>query len=75
MREGDSFLKKIFTKGTPQCAIACALVGVLAALLLLWQGVWRTLLVTVLVALGAFVGGVKDKKEFINSLLEKVGRR
>jgi len=75
MSEGDSFFKKVFTKGTPHCAIACALIGVAVALLLLWAGVWPTLLVVALVAVGAFIGGVKDKKEFLNSLIEKFSRR
>ncbi|MCL1963989.1 MAG: DUF2273 domain-containing protein [Firmicutes bacterium] len=75
MRDGNGFFQKIFTKGTPQCAIACAFVGVLVALLLLWAGVWRTLLVTALVAVGAFIGGVKDKKAFLGSLMDRFEKR
>jgi len=75
MSEKDSFFKKVFTKGTPHCAVACALLGIAVALLLLWVGVWRTLLMVALVAVGAFIGGVKEKKEFLNSLIEKFGRR
>jgi len=73
MRE-DGFFTKVFTKGTPHCAIACALAGVLVALLLLWAGIWRTLLVLSLVALGAFVGGVKDKKAFVNKIIGRMDR-
>lgn len=62
MRE---FMKRVFTPGTVECAIACGLLGVIVALLLLWIGVWRTLLIVVLVAIGVFIGGVKDKKAFI----------
>lgn len=68
----DGFFSKVFTKGTPHCAIACALLGILIALLLLWAGVWRTLLVVVLVALGAFIGGVKDKKAFLRKLVGRI---
>lgn len=59
------FFKRVFTPGTVECAIACGLLGVIVALLLLWIGVWRTLLIVVLVAIGVFIGGVKDKKAFI----------
>ncbi len=74
-RAGDrGFFSKIFTPGTPQCAIACALVGALTALMLLWAGAWRTLLVAALVAIGAFIGGVKDKKAFLQRLTGRFGR-
>lgn len=62
------FFKRVFTPGTVECAIACGLVGVLVALLLLWIGVWKTLLICVLVGIGIFIGGVKDKRAFINRL-------
>lgn len=70
MRDSGFFVK-VFTKGTPQCAIACALLGVLLALLLLWAGVWRTLLVVALVAGGVFIGGVKDKRAFFKKLFSR----
>lgn len=68
----NEFFKRVFTPGTVECAIACALLGVLVALLLMWIGVWKTLLIVVLVAIGAFIGGVKDKRGFIQRLF---GRR
>lgn len=66
-----NFFKRVFTPGTIECAIACGLVGVLVALLLLWIGVWKTLLIVVLVGIGLFVGGVKDKRAFFQKLLGK----
>ncbi len=68
MRDEKGPFSKIFTPGTVECAIACAIIGVLTALLLLWAGFWKTLLVVALVAVGAFIGGVRDKKEFFAKL-------
>lgn len=73
-QEKSTFIKRVFTPGTVECAIACALLGIIVALMLLWIGVWRTLLIVVLVAIGAFIGGVKDKKAFIRNILEKISR-
>ena len=55
MREDKGFFARLFTRGTPECAVLCALLGVLTALLLLWAGVWVTLLVALCVAVGAFI--------------------
>lgn len=63
------FIKRIFTPGTVECAVACALLGGLVALLLLWIGVWKTLLIVILVALGAFLGGTTNKMEKIKQLV------
>lgn len=62
------FFKRVFTPGTVECAIACGIVGVLVALLLMWIGIWRTLLICVLVGIGVFIGGVKDKRAFLRRL-------
>lgn len=72
MRDGKGMLARFFTRGTPECAIACAFLGVFAALLLLWAGIWRTLLVFALIAAGAFAGGVKDKKAFVRKLTGRI---
>lgn len=68
MRE---FIKRVFTPGTVECAVACGLLGIVVALLLLTIGVWKTLLFVVLVAIGVFIGGVKDKRAFIRKLINK----
>ncbi len=62
------FIKRVFTPGTIECAIGCALLGVAVALLLMIVGVWPTLLICVLAAIGGFLGGVKDKKAFIRRM-------
>lgn len=74
MRE-DSFWRKVLTPGTPHCALACTAVGIVTALLLLWAGVWRTLLVAACVAVGAFLGGVRDKKAWIRGIADKFSNR
>lgn len=64
----DNFSKQLITPGTLPCAIGCVIVAVFTALLLLWAGIWQTLLFAALVAAGVFVGGVKDKGQFIRKL-------
>ena len=36
----------ILTVGTPQCAVACAVLGAVIAVLLLTIGFWKTLFIT-----------------------------
>lgn len=70
MRE---FLSRCFTKGTAECAALCAVVGAGVALSLITLGIWKTLLIALCVSMGAFIGGVKDKKEFIRKVAERFG--
>lgn len=72
---GYNFIKRVFTPGTVECAVACGLLGILVALMLLWIGVWKTLLIVVLVGIGIFIGGVKDKKGFLQRLMNKFNRQ
>ena len=68
----NAFVKKMFKVGTPECAITFAVIAMLLALLFLAVGFWRTLLIVLLILLGAFIGGVKDKKEWIRDLVNKL---
>lgn len=61
-----TLLQKVFTIGTVQCAIACALLGIFLALIGIYAGFWTALFVAAVGAAGAFIGGVKDKKKFLN---------
>ena len=70
MRE---FLSRCFTKGTAECAALCAVVCAGVALSLIALGIWKTLLIALCVSMGAFIGGVKDKKEFIRKVAERFG--
>lgn len=71
----SDFIKRVFTPGTVECAIACGLLGIIVALLLLWIGVWKTLLIVILVAIGVFIGGVKDKRAFLSKLLGRFDKQ
>lgn len=74
MSEDKNFFQRLFTPGTVECAVGCAIVGIGVALLLLWIGVWKTLLICVLAAIGIFVGGVRDKRAFIGRILDAFRR-
>ena len=63
-------LAQIFEPGTPASVIVYGLVGVLVAVLFLLIGFWRTLLICVCRAVGAFLGGVKDKRAFVGRILD-----
>ncbi len=60
------------TVGTPQCALACALLGAVIAVLFLTIGFGKTLFIALFIAAGLFVGGVKDKGECLRSVTEAV---
>ena len=68
----NSFTKNIFKVGTPECAIFFALVAMVLALLFLALGFWQTLLIVVLVLLGLFIGGVKDKGEWLKRTVNRL---
>ncbi len=62
---------EFLTPGNTSCALFCAAVGVLIAVLLLTIGFWRTLFIAVMFFLGLFIGGVSDKKAFISGTVNK----
>ncbi len=61
-----------FKRGTPACGLFVGSAFVLIAGLIMWLGFWRTLLLTVLFALGYFLGSVKDKAGFVKEAVDKV---
>ena len=62
----------VLTVGTPQCALACAFLGAVIAVLFLTIGFWKTLFIALFVFAGLFVGGVRDKSECVRSATEAV---
>ena len=68
----DRFIDNICRIGTPECAIFSAVIAMVLALLFLSIGFWKTVLVAVLMAVGAFLGGVKDKKQMVKNLVNRV---
>lgn len=60
-----------FRVGTSLCGILFGVVGALLALMLLFLGFWRTLLVAAFFAAGYFVGAVKDKSGALKKIINK----
>ncbi len=69
---GTGFFDKAFQTGTPECAILCALFAMVLALLYLSLGFWKTVFVALLMVLGAFIGGVPHKKQWIKDLINRL---
>lgn len=75
MTDIELFLRRMLTPGTVPCALFGALMGLLIAVLFLTIGVGKTLLVALCCLIGAFIGGVKDKREFMSSIAWRLRRR
>ena len=67
-----AFMEKMLKVGTPECAIFSGVVAMVCALLILLLGFWETVLVALLAAVGAFIGGVKDKKEWLRNVINRL---
>ena len=68
----NGFLKNMCKIGTPECSIFFAVVAMVLAILFLSLGFWNTVLVLLIMGLGAFLGGVKDKKGWLKKLLNRL---
>ncbi len=66
-----SFFQNMCRIGTPECAIFSAVIAMVLALLFLTVGFWHTVLIAVLMLLGAFLGGVRDKKEWVKNQINR----
>ena len=64
-----NFFAQIFTPGTVPCALFGMAMGLLFAVLCLTVGVGKALLIGGFCLVGAFIGGVKDKMEFIRKVI------
>lgn len=69
MKDLKWLLQEIMQPGTPQAALFCGVIGVVVAMLILIIGFFKTMLIVVCCAIGLFVGGVKDKKAFIQKIV------
>lgn len=72
MKSLNDLLKEMLTWGTPACGLFCGVCGVIAAILLLTIGFWKTLFVALLCAVGVFVGGVEDKQGFLRRVANQL---
>ena len=70
--DNRSFLHQAFRIGTPECAVLCAGVAMVLGLLFLLIGFWKTLLLFCLMLVGAFIGGVEDKRQWLGDLLNSL---
>ena len=73
MKPLNDAIRDLLQWGTPSCGLFCAVLGVVAGLMVVCMGFWNTVLVAIFAAIGAFSGGVKNKpaaiKRFINRVL------
>lgn len=69
MKDVRTVVQQMFTPGTVACTIFCAGLGIIFAILCLTIGVGRAVLIAFFCLLGAFIGGVRDKKEFIRGIV------
>lgn len=72
MKSLNDFLRSLMETGTPACGLLGGIIGVVIAALLLSIGVWKTLFVVVLGAVGLFLGGVKDKPGAVKALVNRL---
>jgi uncharacterized membrane protein len=66
------FWENILKIGTPECALFCAVAAMGLALLYLGLGFWPMVLVAAAICVGAFIGGVKDKKAWVKKVANRV---
>lgn len=72
MSKFSNTLKMLLTPGTPLCALTYAVIGAVIAILLLSVGLWKTLFVLAFALVGAFLGGVTNKKEAVAGAVNRV---
>ena len=62
MMDMKTFMNQMFTPGTVPCMIFGAVLGLIFAVLCLTIGAGAALVIALFCLIGAFIGGVKDKK-------------
>ena len=74
MMDLKSFFAQMLTPGTGACALFGAVIGLIFAVLCLTIGVGKALLIGIFCLIGAFIGGVKDKKAFVRRIVSLFSR-
>lgn len=72
MMDFKTFLNQMLTPGTVPCTIFGAVLGLIFAVLCLTIGVGKALVIGIFCLIGAFIGGVKDKADFIRRIISFV---
>ena len=68
MMDLKTFVNQMLTPGTVLCTLFGMALGLIFAVLCLTIGVGAALLIALFCLIGAFIGGVKDKKKFVESV-------
>ena len=68
MMDMKTFMNQMFTPGTVPCMILGAVLGLIFAVLCLTIGAGAALVIALFCLIGAFIGGVKDKKKFVENI-------
>ena len=74
MMDLRTFVSQMFTPGTAPCTLFGIAVGLIFAVLCLTIGVGKALLIGIFCLIGAFIGGVKDKKAFVRRIIAFISR-
>ena len=69
MMDMKSFFSQMLTPGTAPCTLFGMALGVVFAVLCLTIGVGKSMLIGGFCLIGAFIGGVKDKKAFVRKTI------
>ena len=69
MMDLKKLLSQMLTVGTPACTLFGAVIGLIFAVLCMTIGVGKALAIGIFCLIGAFIGGVKDKKAFVRSVV------
>lgn len=69
MMDRKTFFSQIFTPGTVPCALFGTCIGLVFAVLCMTIGVGKALVIGLFCLVGAFIGGVKDKKAFLRNII------
>ncbi len=71
MNKMTALVREMFTPGTALCAVTYAAIGVAIAALWLTIGFWRLLFLAAFATAGAFLGGVRDKKNTVRGIINR----
>ena len=71
-RNDRSSMANLFKAGTPECAIFSGAAAMVLGLLLLTVGFWNTVWIALFGVIGGFLGGVKDKKQMLKNVLNRI---
>jgi len=69
------FWRDLLRPGTALCAVFCGVLGVIAAILALTIGFWKTVLIYGCLGIGWFIGFVPDKRAYFRKFLRGLTQR